>query len=112
MADFILDGLTLEKATDFQDELIVVGGYNTTMLGNVRRAIRATKHRYILRWGLLTKTQYDSLKAKFDKKVPLTFSNSDLSISTTVHTDLTPREFLGGTGSDYLSTVEMVLTEI
>lgn len=109
---FILDSVTLPDPTEFSEGSEVGGDYNITLKGGRRRAIRYKKKSWRLGWSMMTTTAFDSLNTSYEKDTTLSFSNSDLSISATVHIDIENREFISGVGSNYFSGVVIILREV
>lgn len=110
---FVLNGVTLPNPQQFNESHILVGGISRTMLGSARRAIRGRKRVWNLSWDVLTQSEFDSIFSIYQENEAVSFANSALQtpISTEVLVDIERHEYLPGTGENYISSVELVLTE-
>lgn len=107
-----LGGVTLPNPNGLKESKVVTGGYNTTMNGSVRRAIRNRKRVWSLYWNTLSETDVTSINNLVDQDTTLAFVNTDVTpnISATVHIDIGDRDYIPGTGK-YISSVEITLIE-
>ena len=117
-----INDLEIKAPSSFSVSEDVLGGYNVTLSGTKRRYIKAVKKIWTIGYDILTVAEYDALYAEFEKEIPTSLQTSqtyavftvyegDLLINNeNVHIDISPRQFLQGT--DYLSTVEITLTQI
>lgn len=110
---FVLEGVTLPSPQGFDESFVVIGEMSRTMLGSARRAIRARKRVWTLRWDLLTQTEYESIKAIYELNRQVSFSVASLStpIDTQVLVDINGHAYTAGTGQNFISGIELVLTE-
>jgi hypothetical protein len=107
---FVLDGTTLPDPNSYNEEPEVIGDYVTTLGGGKRRNIKAKKNTYTLGWTNLTADEVDTITGIDSKNTTVSFVNSDLSINTTVHTDISGKALTPGVGV-YLYTLTLTLTE-
>jgi hypothetical protein len=108
---FVLNSVTLPDPTSYKKDITVGGDYNTTMGGGIRRNIKYKKEVHTLNWSILPSTDYDAIMTIYDLDTTVTFVNSDLSISMTVHVDVDNREVIAGVDG-YMSSFGIVLTEV
>ena len=111
MAAPTLGLITLPYPNRFEDTIDIKGEYTQTLDGTRRRAIQAVKHTYILTYSQLTQTQYADIKNEFDLYSTRNFIWDELNIDTTVHIDLSPREFIAGT-ANLISNITLTLQEL
>jgi hypothetical protein len=117
-----INNLEINAPSGFSSEDVVIGGFNTTLLGTKRRYIKAVKKVWKISYDLLPVADYDLLYAEFEKEIPTTLQESQTYATFTVyegtlainnenvHMDISARNFIAGT--DYLSSVEIVLTQV
>jgi hypothetical protein len=117
-----INNLELDSPSGFSVSDEVIGGFNVTLEGGKRRYIKAVKKIWTISYDLLSKDNYDLIYAEFEKEIPVGLQESQ-SYSTftvyegalginneNVHMDISSRGFIPGT--DYLSSVEVTLTQI
>ncbi len=111
---FVLNGTTLPDPQSFEENFEVIGDISRTMLGSARRAVRARKRVWTMNWEILTQAQFQTIKTIYELNTAVTLVNSDLqdSINTTVLTDIPSHVYIAGTGQNYISGLELVLTEV
>lgn len=111
---FVLNGTTLPNPQGFEESFIVVGEISRTMMGSARRAVRARKKVWTLSWDTLTQADYETIKDIYELNTTVSFANSSLStpISTSVLVDINQHTYIPGTGENFISGVELVLTEV
>jgi len=85
--------------------------YTQTLDGTIRRNIHAIKKVYILSFQNLTTSAYSQIESEYNLKTTRDFVWDDISVSSTVHIDLSQRDFVNG-NSGYYSNVTLTLTEI
>lgn len=109
---FYLNGTELQDPNSFVESNVVIGDYVTTLSGNKRRAIHAKKKMWTLSYGLLTESNYNTIKTIYDLNASVSFANSSLNpaISATVHVDINDRSYVSGTG-EFISAIDLVLME-
>lgn len=109
---FNLNNVEIPNPNSFVESNVVVGDYVTTMNGNTRRAIHAKKNRWALSYSMLSETDYNTIKDIYDLNTSVSFTNTDTnpSISATVHVDINDRSYVSGTG-EFISSIDLVLTE-
>ena len=117
-----INNLEINAPSGFSVEDEVIGGYNTTLTGTKRRYIKAVKKVWKISYDLLPVTDYDLIYAEFAKEISTGLQESQtysvftvyegtLAINNeNVHMDISARNFIAGT--DYLSSVEIVLTQV
>ena len=122
MAWGLLNSLELDAPSSFSSVDQVIGGYNTTLTGTKRRYIKAVKKVWTISYDLLTVAKYDLIYAEFAKEIPTDIQESQTYATFTVyegtvlvnnenvHLDISARNFIPG--SNYLSSVEITLTQV
>lgn len=117
-----INDLEIAAPSGFSTEDIIIGGYNQTLTGTKRRYIKAVKKVWKLTYDLLSAVDYDAIYAEFEKEIPTGLQESQTYATFTVyegslginnesvHLDITDRTFIPGT--DYLSGVEIILTQV
>lgn len=117
-----INSLAIAAPSDFQEDIEIIGGYNTTLQGRRRRYIKATKKIWRLRYNLLSTDDYDEFYTEFGKEVPSGLQASDPNTTFTindarmrvnneaVHMDMNNRNVIPGT--DYLSDVQITLSQV
>lgn len=105
-----IGNVTLPAPNGFKTIPRVKGAFVETLDGTTRRAIQAVKNTYVVEYNLLSTTDYDAIQAEFDLHNVSNFVYEELGIDTTVHIDLSDREFIPGAGN-YVSHVVLTLTE-
>lgn len=108
---FILNGVTLPNPNAYSQPTEVGGGYVTTLLGGTRRAIRYKKKTYTLEWSNLSVTDLANILSIYNLDTTVTFVNTDLSIDTTVHIDVSDRVITPGL-AEYSGQYSITLTEV
>ncbi len=109
---FVIGNWNAPDPNEFNESIEVGGDYNTTLKGGVRRSIQYKKRVWKLGWSLLSASDFSLLKTEYDKNTTILLVNTDLGISATVHMDRDSRNFVPGTGTNYLSSVSITLREI
>jgi len=117
-----INDLEINAPSKFSVSEEVIGGYNTTLTGTKRRYIKAVKKVWSIAYDLLSVADYDLIYAEFAKEIPSTIQESQTYATFTVyegtlainnenvHLDISARNFIPGT--DYLSGVEITLTQV
>jgi len=111
MAAPILGVITLPYPNSFSVTNNPKGAYTQTLDGTIRRNIHATKKVYVLTFQNLSTSTYDEIETEYLLETTRDFIWDDLSIYSTVHIDLSPREFING-NAGYYSIVTITLTEV
>jgi len=107
---FVLDGTNLPNPNSYSKSTNVIGGFVTTLLGGIRRAIRNKKYVHELGWTNLSSSDLTTILAIYNKDTTVTFINSDLGIDTTVHVDVSDDVINPGM-AEYLRQYSIILTE-
>lgn len=117
-----INDLEINAPSGFTSEDVVIGGYNVTLAGTKRRYIKAVKKVWKLSYDLLPVADFENIYAEFAKEVPDSIQESqtyatfsvyagELEINNeNVHIDISNRQFIPG--SDYLSSVEITLSQV
>jgi hypothetical protein len=117
-----INDLEINAPSGFSVTDEVIGGYNVTLSGTKRRYIKAVKKVWHLSYDLLSVANYDLIYAEFAKEIPAGIQESETYATFTVyegtlaitdehvHLDISNRQFIPGT--DYLSGVEITLTQV
>ena len=109
---FIIGDWTAPDPNEFNDSIDLGGEYNKTLKGGIRRSIRYKKQVWKLGWSLLSASDFALLKSEYDKNTTILFVNTDLGINATVHMDRDDRNFVPGTGTNYLTSISIILREV
>jgi hypothetical protein len=117
-----INDLEINAPSGFSVTDEIIGGFNVTLEGTKRRYIKAVKKIWRLNYDLLPITDYDNIYAEFAKEIPTGLQESQtyatfivyegtLAITNeNVHLDVSARNFIPGT--NYLSSVEIILTQV
>lgn len=103
--------ITLPYPNSFSIQNNPKGASTQTLDGTIRRNIHAIKKVFVLTFQNLSISTYDQIETEYLLKTTRDFIWDDVSISKTVHIDLSERGFVQGNNS-YYSTVDLTLTEV
>lgn len=115
---YVLGGATIREPVNIEEENSTQFAQQRPLRGNVARDYFGLNKRvWTLDYTNTQKADYDTIKTVYDSYLATgtaqSFSSTETNYtiaSTTVHVDLTRREFSVG-GVDYLSDFTLVLTE-
>ncbi len=117
-----INDLEIKAPSIFSSTDEVIGGFNVTLKGTKRRYIKAVKKVWKLGYNFLTTDEYDNIYTEFAKEIPssiqesqtyaiFTVYESSMNINKeNVHISISSRNIVPGT--NYLSNVEITLTQI
>ncbi len=111
---YLLGGLSLPKPEGFQRENIYIKKGVVSIDGKTGFDFTGMKEKFIIGWKHMKMSDFNSLLAKVQLDVPLDFSIDDgnLQIATTSVIPVVKVAEYETLGSDYLTRIEMELTEV
>lgn len=110
---YILGSYTLPNPKKMDRDPIEISQTNTTLTGRTRKKLIRRKWRYTLKYLALTEAAANAIMAIYAQNTTQTFvvADGNLTISTTVHIDITEREY-PPTGKAYREDFDIILTEV
>lgn len=111
---YLLNSTQIKAPNGFREEIIEQSVQQQTISGEIKKQITSRQKRYVLRYENISRDDFNTIKAIWDLKSPVTFKSTETNNAipeTSVHVEIKEIEYRAR-GNEYRPTFTLVLTEV